>query len=204
MNDKALIIFVKNPEKGKVKTRLAASVGDDAALKIYKFLLSHTHAITNDFPAVCWVYYADRMVQGDLWDDGVYKKAEQNGYDLGARMENAFEEAFRNGYKKVCIIGSDCYELTQEVLLRAFEELEEADIVLGPSRDGGYYLLGMKKLHKPFFINKQWSTDSVAYETIKDITSLGLSYRLLPLLSDVDHVEDLETMPPEIINTFDN
>lgn len=191
-----LIIFYRNPQAGKVKTRLAATLGDEKALEIFVKLSSHIRDITENLTVDKIVFYSDAIEQGDLWTDTAYLKALQRGDDLGARMKNAFAEGFRSGYISVCIIGTDCYELTEEVLARSFEALKTADAVVGPARDGGYYLLGMNKPFPELFDNKPWSTDTVFRKTIEDLDLLGLKYAILPVLRDVDTEDDV---PPELL-----
>lgn len=185
----ALIIFVRNPVLGKVKTRLAAGIGNEKALQVYKHLLQYTSVITKNLPAAQFVYYADFITEDDLWND--FEKRIQRGDGLGKRMRNAFEELFKSGFKKVCIIGSDCYELSSEILMTAFEKLDTADSVIGPVTDGGYYLLGMNKLIPAFFINKDWSTDTVFASTLKDAAKLNYNIHQLPMLTDIDTEADL-------------
>lgn len=186
-----LIIFYRNPIAGKVKTRLAATMGDQMALKIYRALSQHTRTITEYLPLTKIVYYTDAIEQGDMWPDNVFKKSLQQGEDLGERMENAFNEGFESGFTSICIIGTDCYELTREIILQAFTALKSSDAVVGPARDGGYYLLGMNKPLKDVFRNKRWSTDAVFQDTIRDFKSLQLRYVKLPKLTDVDTDGDL-------------
>ena len=187
-----LILFVRDPVLGKVKTRLAVSIGDEQALGVYKLLLNHTHTITAGLNCTKYVYYADRVISVDLWDKGNFIKAVQSGNDLGERMLHAFQSAFDDGYKKVVIIGSDCFQLSTELIFSAFDALNQYDAVIGPAEDGGYYLLGLKKLVPAIFKDKTWSTNSVCRDTIKDIESMNLSYKLLPILNDVDEAADLE------------
>ena len=156
----ALIIFVRNPEAGKVKTRLAATVGDEKALHIYKQLLDHTLTITKNMAVEKYVFYAGEISQTDMWKEARYSRLLQKEADLGEKMRTAFETVFLNGHAKVIIIGSDCIELTTEIFNQAFENLDEYDAVIGPANDGGYYLLGMKSLHAELFINKPWSTET--------------------------------------------
>ncbi|WP_276497326.1 TIGR04282 family arsenosugar biosynthesis glycosyltransferase [Pontibacter litorisediminis] len=189
---KLLLLFVRNPELGKVKTRLAASVGPETALQVYIHLLQHTRQVTQDLPVDKLVYYVGGVNHDDIWPNEVYQKREQVEGDLGQRMQAAFAEAFLQGYASVVIIGSDCLQLTPEVIMRAYKELETHDVVVGPALDGGYYLIGMNCLYPQLFQNKHWSTEQVFPETIQDLQHLKLSYALLPRLSDVDHVEDLD------------
>ncbi len=120
-----------------------------------------------------------------------FTKKVQSGNDLGERMCNAFNDIFELGYEKIIIIGTDCHELNPEILNNSFEKLDETDFVLGPANDGGYYLLGMKKLHEKVFQNKEWSTENVASETTDDIQKLGLSYFQTERLNDIDTEKDL-------------
>lgn len=191
MNKSLLIIFAKNPELGKVKTRLAATVGNEVALAVYFQLLNKTKQETAAVSADKVVYYSNYVEEGDLWDDAIYTKSAQQGDDLGQRMQNAFEQAFAKGYERVCIIGSDLMDLSTEVIEQAFEKLNQRDVVVGPSEDGGYYLLGMNQMIPDLFKNKAWSTDEVFIATRDDARRLGLSMAELPVLNDIDTEKDL-------------
>jgi rSAM/selenodomain-associated transferase 1 len=118
----------------------------------------------------------------------------QTGDDLGERMKNAFATAFVEGFEKVVIIGSDCPQLTSMHIQEAFDLLSNYDIIIGPAVDGGYYLLGMKRLISEVFINKIWSSDQVFMQTMADIEHLHLSYYLLETLRDIDTEEDLNIL----------
>ncbi len=187
----ALIIFVKNLIPGTVKTRLSKSLGEENALKVYQQLLVHTNSITRNISADKYVFYSDYIEENDLWENEVYKKAIQQGRDLGERMKNAFDDLFNKCCKNVIIIGSDCYDLNEDIIAHAFEKLKETDIVIGPAKDGGYYLLGMKVLMQQFFTGKSWSTNNVLKETIANIEDLHYSFYQLPQLNDVDVAEDI-------------
>ncbi|MES2882865.1 MAG: TIGR04282 family arsenosugar biosynthesis glycosyltransferase [Bacteroidota bacterium] len=187
----ALIIFVRHPQLGKVKTRLAATIGNDAALNIYKKLLQHTLEISKKTEATIFVFYADEIVEDDIWQEENFFKLLQAEGDLGQKMLSAFTQVFASGCDKVCIIGSDCYELTETIIADAFTAMNEVDVAIGPANDGGYYLLGMKQLHHSIFENKQWSTRTVFDETIHSIMQAKLSYKTLATLTDVDEEKDL-------------
>ena len=189
---KALIIFARHPEIGKVKTRLAKTMGDEKALVIYKELLQYTLNIGKKTNATVFVFVAEEKVNNDSEADLLQNFIThlQRGADLGERMKNAFEKTFKEGYTQVCIIGSDCMELTDDLISQAFTSLMNHDVTIGPSKDGGYYLLGMKKLHRPLFEKKSWSTNKVLPETIEDIRTQGSSYFLLSVLSDIDTESD--------------
>lgn len=187
----AIIIFVKNPVKGKVKTRLAAEIGDDKALEVYISLLEHTKKITCALKADKFLFYDQYINEEDEWNRAVFQKHLQHGDDLGARMKSGFTSIFRKGYQSVIIIGSDCFELTTEIIEQAFLEMKEKDFIVGPAKDGGYYLLGMRQMEEDVFKNIEWSTSSVFEKTIKNISKLNKTYSVLPVLSDVDRLNDL-------------
>ncbi len=193
MNQNALIIFVKNPEIGKVKTRLAESVGNDKALEIYNFLLNKTLEIVSKLPCNKFVFYSDKINKNDIWDNTTFTKKLQKGADLGERMLNAFTEIFIiEGIKNVAIIGSDCPSLSPQFIEKAFEELRYNSFVIGPAYDGGYYLLAMRQLREEIFEQIIWSGDRVLSDTLKKINKMVKTYYLLPPLPDVDTHEDWE------------
>lgn len=200
MNKELLIIFYRNPELGKVKTRLAASIGDEKALAIYLKLSAHTRDVTENLTMDKALYYSDFTDREDNWSLTHFKKEIQTGRDLGERMRNAFASGFEQGYQKIVIIGTDCFELTPEIIKQSFERLDHHDTVIGPALDGGYYLLGMKKLIPEVFRNKAWSTESVCTETMKDFERLNLGYSLSPPLRDVDEVKDLPEELAHLLN----
>ncbi len=188
-----LLIFTRNPELGKCKTRLAATVGDQTALDIYTFLLEHTVSITQNLAVDKQVHYSVKVRSNDLWSEDTYHKLRQEGDDLGIRMENAFKNGFAQGYENIIIIGSDMYDLSQKDLEQAFEALYAHDYVVGPALDGGYYLLGMKKIHTNIFKNKVWGTSTVLEDTLKDLH--GFSVKKLEERNDIDFYEDLKDIP---------
>lgn len=186
----ALIVFVRKPELGKVKTRLAATVGNDVALDIYKELLQHTFNIVKSTPVTKFIYYVNKIEKDDLWNAEGFVKRLQSDNDLGSKMKDAFSEVLNEGYKKAVIIGSDCMDLTTAIIVQAFDLLETKDTVIGPAKDGGYYLLGMKNLSSFIFKDKNWSTSSVYNDTVIDMEANGISFGVLPLLNDVDTEDD--------------
>ena len=188
-----LLIFTRNPELGKCKTRLAAKVGDNAALEIYKFLLKHTVSITQNLNVEKYVYYSESIWENDIWDNAVYQKKLQNGNDLGMRMKQAFLDGFDSGFEKIIIIGSDMYDLSQKNLEEVFAKLDGHDYVLGPAEDGGYYLLGMTSFKEELFHNKAWGTDTVLHSTLGDLKNEN--YFMLETKNDVDHYEDIKDIP---------
>lgn len=185
-----LIIFTRNPEPGKVKTRIAKDVGDITAFKIYNFLLEHTVSVTRNLAVSKEVYYSEAIPKNDIWEKEIYSKNLQKGKGLGERMKNAFQEGFKNGYQNIIIIGSDLYDLQQEDLEKAFQLLREKDAVIGPATDGGYYLLGMNQLFPEVFEDKEWGTSSVLEDTLKDLK--GKNIALLEARNDVDYYSDIK------------
>jgi len=188
-----LLIFTRNPEFGKVKTRLARDIGHQAALDIYKFLLAHTAKICTPLDTEKAVYYSEEIPNDDLWNATVFQKKKQVGEDLGERMQNAFAEGFNLGYSKIIIIGSDLYDIETKDLEQAFKVLNNHEIVIGPAEDGGYYLLGMKQLHPKLFKNKNWGTATVLQDTINELKKSN--YKLLEKRNDVDLYSDIKDHP---------
>jgi len=191
MKKDLLIIFVKNPVLGKAKTRLAATVGDEKALAIYKLLLEKTKLETINLPTDKIVYYSDHVDDSDLWNNSIYQKALQSPGDLGRKITTAFSQAFQSGYARVCIIGSDCYDMTQGHLQEAFDALKTKDAIIGPAVDGGYYTIGMSRYIPELFEQKVWSTKTVGSDTIEDFKNLHLDYHVIETLNDVDTEDDL-------------
>jgi rSAM/selenodomain-associated transferase 1 len=185
-----LLIFIRNPQLGKVKTRLARTIGDGEALRIYDILLEKTRKAALGCEADRFLFYSDFVDNQDHWSPDFFQKKIQHFGDLGERMEAAFENAFESGAHKAIIIGSDCPELKGELLQQAFDLLDASDFVLGPVPDGGYYLLGMKILESSLFYDIEWSTETVRAKTIEKILSVGKTFALLPVLTDVDTEAD--------------
>ncbi len=190
-HESLLIIFYRNPELGKVKTRLAATVGDVNALNIYISLSAYTRKITENIAVDKYIFYSHFKDNNDHWHNLNFKKHKQSGDDLGTKMYQAFQVGFESGYKSICIIGTDCFELTQEIIEDAFSKLKSHDAVIGPASDGGYYLLGINALYPELFTNKSWSTNSVCEDTINNLKVLKLKHYTLPILNDVDEEKDL-------------
>lgn len=187
----ALIIFVKNPIEGNVKTRIAKTVGHVKATEIYRELLEYTRSVTENLPAEAYhktVYYGDFINENDLWNG--WAKALQPDGDLGTRMKQAFREQFENEVGSVVIIGSDCLDLQARHLEEAFQALQTHDVVIGPSTDGGYYLLGMSHLQEVLFDEMPWSQPTLMEKTTMALQSKNLSCHLLPPLTDIDEWAD--------------
>jgi rSAM/selenodomain-associated transferase 1 len=186
-----LIIFYNNPALGKIKPRLAATIGDDNALAIYLNLVSNTRAITDELPYDKAVFYSDYVDTEDNWNNALYKKYRQNGHNAGKRLQNALTWGFREGYSSVCVLHADCYGLNPQIIIAAFEYLEEGEAVIGPARDGGYYLLGTKKIYQELFRDKLWGSHTVLSDTLQNFEELDLDYGMLPVLNEVEEEVDL-------------
>ena len=186
----AIIVFQKKPEAGKVKTRLATAIGDEKATEVYQYLLDLTHRQLARVDIPVFVFY-EKEIQSEYLRNQNYYPFLQNKGDLGEKMKAAFKTVLDRGCQRVIIIGTDCPELKAEDMETAISALSRHDLVIGPAYDGGYYLLGMKKVHEPLFKNKKWSSSTVFSDTMADVNALGLSSFKLRTLSDVDTYEDL-------------
>ncbi len=189
-SEKLLIVFVKNILLGKVKTRLAKSIGDFGAFEVYKELVAITEAETDRIKDVdVHIYFSDQVIESK-WPDK--PKFVQEGADLGERMKNAFQNGFNMGYKRVIGVGSDLPDLSADIMNEGLETLVDADTVFGPSEDGGYYLVGMNRMIDCIFDNKEWSTEGLLAATQEDLTANSYSFKLLSELNDIDNIEDLK------------
>ncbi len=184
-----LIVFIKNIQPGKIKTRLAATVGNDMAVKIYRALLERTQQEALNVNCDRCVFYSSFIEINGRWKDNLFIKKTQRGEDLGERMSNAFIDTMPP-YHKVILIGGDIANISAKIIQEGFKKLNTHDLVLGPTHDGGYYLIGMKTPTPHIFENIEWSTNTVAKKTIENINELNKTYFLLPTLSDIDYEED--------------
>lgn len=189
----SLIIFARVPEAGRVKTRLAAGIGEAPALSAYVSLANLViGAVRQSARYSITVAYAPENGGRAMreWLGTSVTLAPQDGGDLGARMAAAIDDALRAGAERVVIIGTDCPDISATVVEDAFERLETADVVLGPASDGGYYLVGMSRLHAPLFENVPWSTPDTLRITLEHARMLDLSVALLDVQRDIDTADD--------------
>jgi rSAM/selenodomain-associated transferase 1 len=191
-DDYGLIIFVKNPVPGKTKTRLAKSLGDQAALWIYGQLIEVLKKNLSGCNLKVYVFYSDMVIEEDVWPFIRMEKNVQIGRDLGERMVNAIDYVL-HFHSKVVLVGSDCPSLDKNLIMKGFNQLDFHDVVIGPSLDGGYYLIGMKQKMDFLFKTMPWSTSVVYDETLQKIKLYQLSVYVLPELQDVDEEEDFQT-----------
>jgi len=190
----AILVFVRAPEAGRVKTRLAASIGANAALRVYRRLAEHA---AREALAVADAEVRVHFTPGDAeaavraWlGDGPALLPQADG-DLGERMRDAFAQAFADGHERVVIIGSDLPEMRADLLRRAISLLDDHQAVVGPARDGGYYLLGLTRMVEGVFDGIAWSTPGVLQATLQRLEAAGITPGLLEPLTDVDEVGDL-------------
>lgn len=190
-----VIIFVKFPQPGHVKTRLGEDIGNQKAAELYRLFIDLTFrfvlqcAADQILVAVSPKEKMSRFVDEFRHPD--FKYFAQEGNDLGQRLVHAFQTARESDADKTIIIGSDSPTLPPDYLDRAFRILDSTELVLGPARDGGYYLVGMKNVQEALFQNMEWSTDSVLQNTLQRAKQLDITYDLLPEWYDVDDVENL-------------
>lgn len=195
MEKASLIVFAKLPEPGKVKTRLGEAIGMEQAAEVYRQFAAHAFSLAHELDsegATVYVFYAPGAAQVEVerWVGHPYRYLQQRGNDLGERMRNAFDTAFADGAVKSVIIGTDVPELEVDIIKAAFDALTTTDVVLGPSTDGGYYLLGMKERTEDLFSNIEWSSGHVLEQTLRRVRQLNLTYYMLQSLADVDTAED--------------
>lgn len=188
MKDTLLIVFVKNIVLGKVKTRLAKTIGNEAAFEVYKHIVKHTESETEKIQSDVKIYFSDSVVD-TKWKNR--NKYVQSGKDLGERMKNAFKDGFNEGYKRIVLIGSDLPEISCALIEDALENLNKVPVVFGPAEDGGYYLVGLSKIVHSIFDDKEWSTDHLLENTLNELRNADVLYELIREMNDVDTIEDL-------------
>jgi len=194
---RALLVFAKTPKPGKVKTRLSAAVSAEVAAALHEACIADTLRLARKMRG-CDVFvfaaggasYFRKLVK-ERGRGARVRVLPQRGVDLGARMENAFRKCFAMGYREVVVIGTDTPWMGAERVRRAFAELKANDVVIGPAEDGGYYLLGTRRMEKEIFRGMPWSTERVLELTLKKIAALKLRKQLLRGDFDLDRPEDL-------------
>lgn len=195
MHKNALIIFAKMPIAGNVKTRLAAGIGDENALYFYKECAGKLFDIPNSLEeSDVWLFAAEKddmdLIKKWVGKDFLFRR--QSDGDLGNKMKNAFRDVFKFGDRKAVIVGTDIPDISYSVIEEAFDALNDNDAVIGSCNDGGYYLLGLKRMIPSLFENIEWSTDKVYWETIKRMQGANMKYKTLKTLMDVDDIKSLQ------------
>lgn len=197
---KLIQVFLKSPESGKVKTRLIPDLGVTRATDLHIRLCNKVLAVvsTCGAPVECWV-------SGDISHPFIqdlssrHKLCSQAGIDLGERMYNALLFGLQK-HTKVILVGADAYSLTADYIKDAFEQLEHHDVVLGPAADGGYILVGAKRLHPNMFSDIDWGTDLVLKQQLENVSRCLLSCFLLETRWDIDELQDIQEYAPELLN----
>jgi rSAM/selenodomain-associated transferase 1 len=186
-----LIVFVKAPRPGAVKTRLAADIGEDAACEAYKIMLQTVLERVSLLRNVQLRFSPDDAgSEMKPWTRTGWSVAPQGGGDLGERLRRAFSDAFAAGMERVAIIGSDCLDLTMADVEQAWAALDESDVVLGPALDGGYWIIGLRNVVPSLLEEIPWGTETVLKKTLRVAEKAGLRVRLLRELRDIDTSED--------------
>lgn len=186
----AVIVFLKDPVPGEVKTRIGQTLGMDNAAIIYRKLVEKTKEVLIDFPADIWMFVNKSPERFQPWrEDNCYIDIQSDG-DLGNKMLHAFHK-IQDRYEYTVLIGTDCPQLDSDILWSAFEALENHHLVLGPAHDGGYYLIGSKCIHPDLFNDIPWSSEVVLQKTLEKAKQLKLSVVQLQQLRDVDDINDV-------------
>jgi uncharacterized protein len=191
-----LIIFTRYPEPGKAKTRLIPVLGTEGAANLHRLMAEWTIAnaisLQKKRQLSVAIYYtgsSQQVMQDWFGTDLIYHQ--QLDGDLGTKMSASFQTSFDLGIDKVVIIGTDCPKLKAEVIAKAFDELSGQDLVLGPAKDGGYYLIGLRRTIPELFNEIKWGTNTVFADTLAIAENLDLNIAVLPILADIDRPEDL-------------
>ncbi len=193
-----LVIFTRYPEAGRVKTRLIPVLGEEGAADLHRRMTRRTLAAANELAQhglasveVCFTGGGEQRMK-QLFGEELKLVPQLEEGDLGERMHAAFQRCFGEGAEKVVIVGTDCPGLSGRIMLRAFDELDQTPLVLGPARDGGYYLIGLTGVPPKLFEGIPWGTDRVLEMTMDLAKRLELPVTLLIPLDDVDRPEDLQ------------
>lgn len=200
----ALLVFLKYPEPGKVKTRLARGIGDPAAAEVYSRLAEHTVSTVSGDGAWRTIVCFDPAGKRDAvtaWLGRYAAEFEPQGSgDLGERMKSALTAAFSRGHARAVIIGTDCPGITRTIIRASFDAAGTGKAVLGPAKDGGYYLIGLSRRDPlpPVFEDIEWGTDGVYAQTVSRLASSAIETVMLPVLADLDTAEDLRALPPAL------
>ncbi|MFC1892751.1 TIGR04282 family arsenosugar biosynthesis glycosyltransferase [Chloroflexota bacterium] len=195
-NKASLVIFARYPEKGRVKTRLAKTLGAEKATEFYRLCAEHLFRETEKLPPEIerYLYYDGVENEKELreWAGGSLAYCAQVAGGLGQRLENAFSAQFSWGAERVVAVSSDVPDISSSIISEAFRLLEGHEMVIGPCHDGGYYLIGMNRMHREIFKGIPWSTGRVYAQTLAKINQLAISLRRLPRLRDIDTGDDFQ------------
>jgi rSAM/selenodomain-associated transferase 1 len=214
MTKDVLMIFVKYPEPGKVKTRLARSIGEDKASRLYRLMAEDTvgrlgvsgsgqHGKNGEYETIVLYDPPEKFWEIKDWLGGGLRYMKQSGENLGERLAGAFDAVFCAGARRVAVVGTDCPGVTHDTVTKALARLGENDVVIGPAADGGYYLIGLSRNAPELFASIDWSTDMVFNQTLENVERLGLSFTTLEVMKDVDELSDLSELSAEQLNSIE-
>ncbi len=203
--DTCILLFVKYPEKGKVKLRLSRGLNEEIVQELYRCFVQDTLKTIKKIDAPFFICFhpPDAQCKFQIWLGSTLRFLPQQGEDLGERMKNSFTDAFTKGFQKVILMGSDSPDLPEDYIKQAFTTLQTKDVVLGPTVDGGYYLIGFKSTtFTPLVFEEiHWSSPLVFQETMTKLKQTQRSVGLLPIWSDVDTLSDLYNLVRRTRNT---
>jgi hypothetical protein len=196
-----LIIFARYPQRGRVKTRLAKSIGDSNAAYLYREFVEAVILRTKDRTYRRIIFFSPVSRRKDFinWLGADIQNYPQRGNNLGRRLSHAFELAFKKGAKRVVVIGTDSPLIDRNIVRKAFNKLKTSQCVIGPSFDGGYYLIGLSGFYRDLFKGIDWSTNRVLKQTLTRVGQLDIKCAILPKHFDVDAHKDLFILKKEIL-----
>ena len=201
MSSRALVVFVRHPRPGSVKTRLVPVLGEGTAAALYRAMaeavLGETAPGAGEYERLVFFDPPEAAAEMRAWLPGL-RLVPQSGSDLGARMSHALGHAFARGAGRAAIVGTDVPGMGRAIVSEALDALDEADLVIGPAEDGGYYLLALARPQPALFEGIAWSTSTVATETLRRAAALGLRVHRLPARRDVDTAFDLREEWPRV------
>ncbi|NOZ69686.1 MAG: glycosyltransferase [Deferribacteres bacterium] len=202
MNSNALIIIAKYPEKGKVKTRLKGLISDNKRVELYVNLLNQTMHKLGKIPGIdTFIAFAPESA-GEYFSRFNVRLIPMQEGDLGAGMFHAFREVFNAGYEKAALVGADIPDISPSIILSAFDALSGSDLVYGPAKDGGYYLVGMRKLIREVFRDVPWSSEKTLRKSLYQAGRYGYSVALIEILNDIDTIDD--AVRAGLLNGYEN
>jgi len=204
---KAVVVFAKAPVPGRVKTRLVPDLSPDDAVLLYEaFVLDTVERLAGHGTADVWLACHPAKEHPfflDICDRFGLKAFDQSGESLGRRMEAGIDFLLSGGYEKILLLGSDSPSLSMKMIDDAFELMDEQGVVLGPSLDGGYYLLGVCGGAPDIFSGIEWGSGSVFYETVERLKKNSMKYFILPYWYDVDTIQELRYLSIQLATSPD-
>jgi len=201
-----LIIFLKYPEPRQVKTRLGKEIGYKKAADIYSIFVKHLLSqFTNSNNYKTSIQYSPEEKTKEISTWLNIKDIEpQKGNNLGEKISHAFDTSFKKGYLNTIVIGTDCIELSDKNIEQSFSTLSGGfNSVIGPTNDGGYYLIGFSKKNYPFLFNDiDWSTNKVFKQTLKLINNTNMKNKILNYYNDIDEISDINSNVIKLIKSY--